>query len=155
MQGQRVLLGSAMFGAGGNGAATLCFERRGTGHFEVSVGMARANYLLALATDGALPLLPPSIYVDADRLLHMDGPMLERILAGQPPPQAAACIGQLEASAAELEAQSRRAEQERQKLVTETRVGTTGCPAPRGRAWHGGAGEAETRRRIPYESDGP
>ena len=67
--------------------------------------MARreGKYLIAMATDGSLPALPDSIYVDLDQLAHVDGPMLERLVAGHPSPQAAARISELEARVEELE----------------------------------------------------
>ena len=102
-QRQRVLLGSALLGDGLGSGVPLCFERRGEGHFEASAGMARGKYLIAMATDGSLPALPDSIYVDLDQLAHVDGPMLERLVAGHPSPQAAARISELEARVEDLE----------------------------------------------------
>ena len=102
-QRQRVLLGSALLGDGLGSCVPLCFERRGEGHFEASAGMARGKYLIAMATEGSLPALPDSIYVDSDQLAHVDGPMLERLVAGHPSPQAAARISELEARVEDLE----------------------------------------------------
>ena len=95
-QGQRVLLGSALLGDTPVDEPPLCFERRGDVHFETSSGLARAKYRLALASNGEPPRLPDSIYVDTDRLFYIDGPLLERIVAGEPPPQSAARIEDLE-----------------------------------------------------------
>jgi len=95
-QGQRVLLGSALLSDGLAATAPLCFERRGDAHFETSTSMARAKYRVAIASNGDLPVLPDSIYIDTDQLLYMDGPLLERIVAGEPPPQSAARIADLE-----------------------------------------------------------
>ncbi len=125
-QGQRVLLGSVLLGEGLAGRSALCFERRGEAHFEISAGLARAKYLIALASDGILPPFPESIYVDTDQLFQFDGPLLERCVAGQPTPEAAARINALAAENAELATSIRQcnkslagAEQERDRLASE------------------------------------
>lgn len=83
-QGQRILLGSALFGAEGSAQPPFCFERRGATHFETSVGMARPRYLLALASDSPDHALPDSVYVDTDHLSFFDGPTLDRYIAEAP-----------------------------------------------------------------------
>lgn len=120
--GQRVLLGSALLSAGVDDKAALCFERRGEGHFEISSGMARAKYIVALAGDGTLPALPDSIYIDTDQLCYVDGPTLERFVAGQPPPQAAARITELEAHAGDLEGALRQRDKDVARLSEELAV---------------------------------
>jgi SAM-dependent methyltransferase len=77
-QGQRVLLGAAMVATEGNAQPTLCFERRGTSHFESSVGMSRGRYLVALASNNIELRMPESIFIDSDQLFNFDGEELER-----------------------------------------------------------------------------
>ncbi len=40
------------------------FDRRGDTHFEACVGLPRAPYLVAVASDRELPPLPPNLYID-------------------------------------------------------------------------------------------
>jgi SAM-dependent methyltransferase len=75
-QGQRVLLGSVLAGAGG---ALYCFERRGAGHFESSRGLARIRYIVALASAAPTWQLPPSVFIDTGRIGYTDGAALERL----------------------------------------------------------------------------
>jgi ubiquinone/menaquinone biosynthesis C-methylase UbiE len=100
--GQRILLGSALLREAGGESPAIVFERRGEDHFEASQGPARAKYLVAVATNSALPALPQSIYVDTDRLLQVDGAMIEQILGGSLTPGAAARVSELEAKVSEL-----------------------------------------------------
>ncbi len=79
-QGQRIMLGSALVGTAG-GATPFCFERRGEGFFETSPGMARAKYIVALASDQPGRALPDSVYIDTDHLLHFDGRTIEDYIA--------------------------------------------------------------------------
>ncbi|GAC1342401.1 MAG: hypothetical protein NVSMB18_16340 [Acetobacteraceae bacterium] len=65
---QRPVLGSALVADRGVAGARLTFERRGSNHFEVSDGLPRAVYLLAVATDAELEALPDSLYVDTDEV---------------------------------------------------------------------------------------
>lgn len=97
-QGQRVLLGSMLLSEGpaADESTPLCFERRGDAYFETSAGLARATYVIALASDKKVPVLPASAYIDTDQLLQVDGPLLERLAAGHPSPEAAARIEDLE-----------------------------------------------------------
>ena len=65
---QRPLIGSALLADSVPEAAPLVFERRGVGHFEACTGIPRAPYLIALASDGELPPLPPSLYIERSDL---------------------------------------------------------------------------------------
>ena len=67
MLSQRPMLGSAL--VADSGAATrLTFERRGEQHFETSEGLPRPIYLVAVASDAALPTIPDSLYVDTGEI---------------------------------------------------------------------------------------
>jgi SAM-dependent methyltransferase len=58
---QRSLVGSAMVvSAGVPAPELLCIERRGLGHLEASIGLARPQYLVAVASDADLPPIPAS-----------------------------------------------------------------------------------------------
>ena len=59
--GQRAMIGSVI--AGPDAGPARSFERRGDNHIEASEDLARATYLVALASDGALPPLPDSVYI--------------------------------------------------------------------------------------------
>jgi SAM-dependent methyltransferase len=61
---QRVLIGSALLGETGTLAPPLVFDRRGETHFEACVGLPRAPYVIAVASDREPPPLPPSLYID-------------------------------------------------------------------------------------------
>lgn len=71
---QRTLIGSAIAGGGGS-AALQMFERRSDTIIEASRRLSRAPYLVALASDAALPEFPDSLYVhrsdlDTDQLVR-------------------------------------------------------------------------------------
>lgn len=59
---QRALIGSVILGAGEDGSVRS-YERRSETVIEGSGHLSRAPYLLAFASDAALPLLPNSVYV--------------------------------------------------------------------------------------------
>jgi SAM-dependent methyltransferase len=61
---QRPLLGSALLAETASTLPPLVFERRSETHFEANTGLARAPYIVAVASDAELPPLPPSVYVD-------------------------------------------------------------------------------------------
>jgi SAM-dependent methyltransferase len=74
---QRVLVGSALLGETGSPAPPLVFDRRGDTHFEACVGLPRAPYVIAVASDREPPPLPPSLYIDrgdleSERARHME-----------------------------------------------------------------------------------
>lgn len=64
--GQRPILGSALLADGGEPGPTVTIERRGPSRFERSEGLPRAVYLLAAASDAALPPLPNSVFIETD-----------------------------------------------------------------------------------------
>ena len=57
---QRPLIGSALLADTGSPAPALVFDRRGDTHFEACIGLPRAPYLIAVASDRELPPLPPA-----------------------------------------------------------------------------------------------
>jgi SAM-dependent methyltransferase len=61
---QRALIGSALLGETGSTTPPLVFDRRGETHFESCVGLPRAPYVIAVASDREPPPLPPSLYID-------------------------------------------------------------------------------------------
>jgi SAM-dependent methyltransferase len=61
---QRALVGSALLGEAGSSAPPLVFDRRGETHFEACIGLPRAPYVIAVASDREPPPLPPSLYID-------------------------------------------------------------------------------------------
>jgi SAM-dependent methyltransferase len=61
---QRVLIGSALLGGIGSNMPPLVFDRRGDMHFEACIGLPRAPYVIAVASDCESPALPPSLYID-------------------------------------------------------------------------------------------
>ena len=71
---QRTLIGSAIAG-GGSSTAMQLFERRGNTIIEASRCLSRAPYMVALASETALPTFPNSLYVhrsdlDTDQLVR-------------------------------------------------------------------------------------
>lgn len=60
---QRALIGSALLADIPSAAPPLVFDRRGDTHFEACVGIPRAPYLIAIASDRERPPLPPSLYI--------------------------------------------------------------------------------------------
>jgi SAM-dependent methyltransferase len=60
---QRALIGSALLADASSPALPLVFDRRGDTHFEACVGLPRAPYLVAVASDKEPPPLPPSLYI--------------------------------------------------------------------------------------------
>jgi SAM-dependent methyltransferase len=61
---QRALTGSVLLADTGSSAPPLVFDRRGDTHFEACVGLPRAPYVIAVASDQPLPPLPPSVYIE-------------------------------------------------------------------------------------------
>lgn len=61
---QRALIGSALAGEGDSPGPPLVFERRDVDRFEATLGIPRAPYLVAIASD--LPVQPPpnSLYIE-------------------------------------------------------------------------------------------
>jgi O-antigen biosynthesis protein len=65
---QRSLSGSALLPDAGSGLPTQTFERRGDTHFEACIGLPRAPYVVAIASDQALPPVAASLYIDRSDL---------------------------------------------------------------------------------------
>jgi SAM-dependent methyltransferase len=78
---QRVMIGSALLGETGSLAPPLVFERRGPTHFEACIGLPRAPYVVAVASDREPPPLPPSLYIDRGDIETEPAKVLE--LAGR------------------------------------------------------------------------
>jgi SAM-dependent methyltransferase len=78
---QRAMIGSALLPGPESRVAqeTVCFERRGDGHFEASRGYARPQYLVALCSDEPLPPLPASIYIESGQLYSSERATTEQL----------------------------------------------------------------------------
>jgi len=72
---QRILVGSAILRHGGDPARVppLVFERQGETHVEMSDGLPRARYLLAVASDANEDLVPGSLFIDTGDLADPRG----------------------------------------------------------------------------------
>ncbi len=99
---QRALIGSALLADIGSPAPSLVFDRRGDTHFEACIGLPRAPYLIAVASDHEPPPLPPSLYIHRGDL---DTETLQR----------SAIADQLRQTQAELAQATQRAEQATQR----------------------------------------
>ena len=96
MVGQRPMVGSVLL-ADGEAAAAVTIERRGPTRFERSDGLPRAIYLVAIASDAPVPLLPNSVFIDSDEV----GGILARAQAHGP---ASAALEQMRQRAEAAEA---------------------------------------------------
>ncbi|MFC5552827.1 class I SAM-dependent methyltransferase [Methylobacterium iners] len=67
---QRPLVGSALIYRDLSKSACewMTFERRGNSHFEASNSVPRSPYVVAIGSDGDLPLAPASIYIHTDEV---------------------------------------------------------------------------------------
>ena len=65
----------------GYAAVPLCFERRGAGHFEASVGLSRPQYMVAFASNRAISALPSSVYIDTGQLGMLNSTETASLLA--------------------------------------------------------------------------
>jgi hypothetical protein len=104
---QRALIGSALLADTGSPAPSLVFDRRGDTHFEACIGLPRAPYLIAVASDHEPPPLPPSLYIHRGDL---DTETLQR----------SAIADQLRQTQAELAQATQRAEQATQRVELAT-----------------------------------
>ncbi|KAA2212007.1 class I SAM-dependent methyltransferase [Teichococcus oryzae] len=69
---QRPMLGSALVADDGEDlAGTLTFEKRGPQHYEASHGLPRPPYLLALASNAALPPASHSLFIETDQIQEL------------------------------------------------------------------------------------
>jgi SAM-dependent methyltransferase len=65
---QRTMAGSALLADTASPVPPLVFDRRGDTHFEACTGVPRAPYLIAVASNGLPPPLPPSLYISRSDL---------------------------------------------------------------------------------------
>jgi len=65
---QRAMAGSALLPDTASPAPPLVFDRRGDTHFEACIGVPRAPYLIAVASNEPPPPLPPSLYISRSDL---------------------------------------------------------------------------------------
>lgn len=65
---QRPLIGSVLLADTGSTAPPLVFDRCGDAQFEACVGLPRAPYLVAIASDAPPPPLPASLYIERSDL---------------------------------------------------------------------------------------
>jgi ubiquinone/menaquinone biosynthesis C-methylase UbiE len=66
--GQRPVAGSAMIADAKPSAESLTFEKRGPLHVEVTKGLPRSIYVIALASDSPVIGIPDSIYVETSEV---------------------------------------------------------------------------------------
>jgi SAM-dependent methyltransferase len=74
---QRPMIGSALLADTGTALSPLVFDQRGDRHFEACTGLPRAPYLVAVASEGEIPPLPPSLFInrsdlDTDKAVLLD-----------------------------------------------------------------------------------
>jgi SAM-dependent methyltransferase len=65
---QRALIGSALLEEAGSPTPPLVFDRRGDTHFEACIGLPRAPYMVAVASNRELNPLAPSLYINSSDL---------------------------------------------------------------------------------------
>jgi SAM-dependent methyltransferase len=103
---QRLMLGSLLVtDEDARPPETLTFEKRGARHFEVSRGLPRAAYCVAVASDRQIDDAPDSIYIETDQI----GSVLVRAVAADAATAAhsaareelALCMQQVESSMSE------------------------------------------------------
>ncbi|PZV40516.1 class I SAM-dependent methyltransferase [Mesorhizobium kowhaii] len=76
---QRPLLGSTLIADDEAGISrTLTFERRGEAHYEVSHGLPRPPYNIAIASESELPSIPNSLFIETSEI----GEILARAESG-------------------------------------------------------------------------
>ncbi len=105
---QRAMIGSALLADTASAMPSLVFDRRGDTHFEACMGLPRAPYLIAVASDREPPPLPPSLYIDRGDL---DTEYLHRLATARE-------LGQVQADLAQA---TQRAEQESQRAEQASR----------------------------------
>ncbi len=104
---QRALIGSALLADIGSSASPLVFDRRGDTHFEAFIGIPRAPYLIAIASDGELPPVPPSLYISRG---DVDTDLISAMTLAKQVNEAQAQLAQ---ATANLQEATQRAERER------------------------------------------
>jgi SAM-dependent methyltransferase len=76
---QRPMIGSALIADDTAGPShTLTFEKRGVNHYEVSHGLPRHPYLIAIASDALLPDIANSLFIESSAV----GDILNQAAAG-------------------------------------------------------------------------
>ena len=76
---QRPMIGSALIADDRAGALqTLTFEKRGANHYEVNQGLPRPPYIIAIASDAALPDIANSLFIETSEV----GDVLNRATSG-------------------------------------------------------------------------
>jgi O-antigen biosynthesis protein len=82
---QRVILGSVLVPDSGfvSQAEALTIERRGDKLFELSRGLPRSPYLLAIASDKALPSVGPSFYIENGYVQREDTTLRAELVSAQ------------------------------------------------------------------------
>ena len=68
---QRPMLGSVLLDEAGAAAPAFTVDRLGPNRFQRTGGLARAIYLVAMASDAPLPALPSSAFVETDEIGHL------------------------------------------------------------------------------------
>jgi len=66
--GQRTMIGSALVSDETRCVPPLTFEKRGAAHFEAIVGLPRAVYHVAIASDQPIDSVPDSLYIDTSEV---------------------------------------------------------------------------------------
>ena len=113
---QRALIGSALFADAASATPPLVFDRRGDTHFEACVGIPRAPYLIAVASDREPLPLPPSLYISRG---DVDTDLISAMTLARQLREAQAQLAEATANLqqARLDAERDRAESE-QRLTT-------------------------------------
>ena len=93
---QRTLVGSALLPGPEAGVIheTVCFERRGDAHFEMSTGYARPQYLVAVCSDIQPEPLPLSVYIDTSNINTREDQLKGMLAAEQDRARAAEAAAQ-------------------------------------------------------------
>jgi len=79
--GQRPIAGSAMIADTDPSAESLTFEKRGSLHLEVTKGLPRSVYVIAIASDGPVTGIPDSIYIETSEVGRLLASGLEAEIA--------------------------------------------------------------------------
>jgi SAM-dependent methyltransferase len=99
--GQRALLGSALISDGDGKVRTVTFEKRGSRHFEASVGLPRPMYLVAIASDQPITDVPDTLCIETTEIVSAEADAVPDVVLADALARAAA---------AEAEVQNVRAE---------------------------------------------
>jgi SAM-dependent methyltransferase len=125
---QRPMIGSVMLPASraSADAVPLCFEKRGNDHFERSAGLARPQYVIAVASNRPIETVAASFYIETSRLGYLkpfpDSPATDARLGEtrhEPEVELARRATELEGLHQQLEAQRAKAEARLAELTME------------------------------------